>query len=112
MEETYFQSSKRVRVIEAREHVIVFEDLQTKHITYMDKHSFSAQYEAMFNTDDYLYLKEHIKGLDMQMKQLRRANSKQKNEIRSLRKDREKARKERPEGQHYKNGKRGTAKNG
>ena len=112
MDETYFQSSERVRVIDVKEHVVVFENLQTKATTYMDKRAFNEQYEAMFRSDDYLHLKEHIKGLDNQLHQLRRANSKQKNEIRALRKEREKARKDRPTAQHYKNGKRGTQKNG
>lgn len=112
MEETYFQSSERVRVIEEQERVVIIEDLQTKNIKYLDKRAFHEQYEAMFNGDDYLNLKAHIQALNEQMKHLRRANSKQKNEIRSLRKEREKVRKAQASTQHYKNGKRGTIKNG
>lgn len=114
MEDVYYQSAQRVRVLEKEAHVFTIEDLSTKAITYLPPKQFHELFEPMFNTEDYMHLKEHIHVLNTQLKQLRRANSKQKSELRALRRQAHKARKEEEARAkpHYKNGKRGTNKNG
>lgn len=112
MEAVYFQSNEKVRIIEELDKDYVIEDL-TSNVTYtVDKHFFKTHYEPLFNADTYTQLKAQVGKLNSDMKHLRKANSKQKNELRKLRRELHKQRKKTEDKQHYKNGKRGTMKNG
>lgn len=113
MEAVYYQSSEKVRIIEELEHDYLIQDLETQTTYTIDKYFFSTHYEPMFNTEAYSQLKAQIGKLNSDTKHLRRANSKQKNELRKLRKELEKERKKNANGKpRFKNGKRGTIKNG
>lgn len=69
------------------------------------------EYLDQILNDTHVYYEQKMQKVFDQNKQLRRANSKQKKEIRELRRVIHK-KKQQENKQHYKNGKRGTIKNG
>lgn len=111
-EPVFYQSTEVVRAIGETETDILIESQENYRTYEVDKALFAQRYAPVFDVDAYSQLKMMIAKQNEDMKHLRRANSRLKDDNRRLRREREKARKQAPERQHYKNGKRGTVKNG
>lgn len=105
--------NERVVIVRELEQDYLIEDLNTHKQYLVDKVYFRRRYIA--ETELIPMHQEVWNKLDQQARelhQLKKANSRLRGELRSLRKQYAKLKKDKKETQHYKNGKRGTFKNG